>query len=151
MSGWYGHTIHVDITNNIKFPKFGGKLGMLDDILSSESDNLERKMNYIGSQIAYNIAISSQTLQRKAITELDAVDTGRLRESIRITGSGLTSYVGTDLFYAEQVHDEGFKGTGNINVKWPNGVGPRPWTDISSDILFRDVDDIVSGLINRNF
>lgn len=151
MSGWYGHTIEVNIQKKIKTPSYDGKLGFIDTILSEEISHLERKMTYIGSQISYQIALSSQTFQRRAITELDAVDTGRLRDSIRITGNSLISYVGTDLYYAEDVHDIGIKGSGSLNVKWPNGVGPRKWTEVSASNVANSIDGIVEGVLNKNF
>ena len=151
MSGWYGHVVSVNIQNNIKFPKYTGKLSLINPFITEEVNRLDKKVKFLGSEISYNVALQSQIAQRNAITELEAVDTGRLRHSVKITGSGLTSYIGTDLYYAQTVHDEGFRGNGGINVKWPNGVGPRPWTVVSTEVVVRSIDSIVESSLNKIF
>ncbi len=156
MSGWYGHTITVNIDESFKFPKIGGKLAFLNPYVNEEVDRLNRKLKFAGSRISYDIALMSQTYQRRAITDLDAVDTGRLRDSVRITGNGLTSHIGTDLFYAETVHDIGYKNQtifniNGITIRGHSDIGPRPWTEVSAGMVLEKIDGIVDGHLNKIF
>lgn len=151
---WYGHTVELKINDNAKFPKYKGKLSFLNGIASTETNRLSRKMRFMGTQIVNEIAHRSQVHQRNTITELGAVDTGRLRDSVRITGSALRASIGTDLYYAEQVHDIGYRNQKifNINglvIRGHSDIGPRPWVDRSADRLVSDIDEIVTANIDK--
>ena len=151
MSGWYGHIVKVNIQNGIDFPNFSGRLSIINPFVKEETARLERKVKYLGAQISYEVALHSQIAQRDTITKLKAVDTGRLRESVKITGNGLTSFIGTDLYYAEQVHDIGYKRSGSINVRKSHGIGPRPWVTISAERVAGEIDSIVKSSFEKAF
>lgn len=156
MSAWYGHTITVNIDNGFKLPRVGGKLAFLNPYFDKEVDTLNRKLKFAGARISYDVALMSQTYQRKAIEDLGAVDTGRLRDSVRITGEGLNAHIGTDLYYAEQVHDIGYKNQKifNINgliIRGHSDIGPRPWVDASASMVADKIDGIVKDNLNNIF
>lgn len=152
MPKWYGHTVEVKISDEINFPKIKGKLSLVNDIISDETKRLQKKLNFMRYQLTSEIALRSQIIQKNTITELGAVDTGRLRESVRIVQSGNHAEIGTALGYAETVHDIGYKHQSifNINgiiVRGHSNIGPRPWSDISAKNLAGEIDDVVSGMI----
>lgn len=154
MAGWYGHTITVEVQDGFKFPKFDGRLSFLNSITDYETRRVSRKLNKAGEEILGELALRSQFAQRDIITELGAVDTGRLRDSIQISTSGLTANIGTSLFYAETVHDIGYKNQTifNINgiiVRGHSDIGPRPWVEKSFELLEEKVDGVVNASLNK--
>lgn len=156
MPGWYGHTVSVEVDDKYNFPKYSGKYSFLNDILSEENERIHNKFKNLGESIANDIALDSQMVQRNTITELEAVDTGRLRDSVKVTGYGLTRQIGTDLFYAKTVHDIGYKNQKifNINgivVRGHSDIGPRPWSEIAAGEVADHIDGIVRSKVDEVF
>lgn len=153
MPKWYGHTVEVKIDDEFNFPKFGGRLSFVDSIISDEMNTLRKKLNFMSAQLTSEIALKSQIIQKNTITDYNAVDTGRLRESIRIIQSGNHAQIGTDLYYAEQVHDIGYQhqkifNINGITVRGHSNIGPRPWSDTAAESLAGEIDELVSGMIH---
>ena len=147
MTGTYEHIIRLNVQNSIRGSSFKSQFAGLNSFLSSEIDRLERRVKFSGVKIVNELALESQRVQRDTITQLGAVRTGRLRDSIRVTGSGLEAHVGTSLYYAQNVYEGecsiDVKGGGSIVVKYR--AGPRPWTEISASEFERSIDGIVKG------
>lgn len=143
MPGTYEHVIRLKVQNTIR-GKFRSTLPGLGGYLSQEVDRLERRLKFQGALIVDDLALSSQKAQRDTITRLKAVRTGRLRDSIRVTGSGLEAHVGTSLYYASYVYEgEGPVWSNGTIVVREYGAGPRPWTEISASEFERGIDGIV--------
>ena len=154
MAGWYGHTITVNIDDTFKFPSLTGRTSIINRDIQNEIARLNRKLKFTGSQISYDIAKISQIHQRNTITKLGAVDTGTLRDSVQITGNGLVSTIGTSLYYASTVHDVGYQNQKifNINgliIRGHSDIGPRPWVDVSAEMVADEIDGIVKEHLSK--
>lgn len=157
MPGTYEHIIQVEI--NDELPTIPSTpiidiAPIINEILTS----VKKQVNYKATGLTNELALTSQTLQQAVITSLGAVRTGRLRDSVQVSGGGLTAHVGTSLYYASYVHD----GRGhvypqsrkylhwgdNIYVKEAGPVTARPWIDISSDMFEGAIDIIVENYLS---
>lgn len=152
MPGTYEHIIRMNIKRGKRIPQFSGPLSCINSFITSEYDHLNRRLGFVGTQIVNDLAISSQKAQRDTITRLKAVRTGRLRDSIRITGEGLEAHVGTSLYYAQYVYEGWGPVSDNYNKSKVNvreyRAGPRPWTEISATEFERSIDGIVADGLN---
>ncbi len=157
MPGTYEHIIQVEIDDQL--PTIPSTpLVDIAPLINETLEHILHQLNYKATGLTNELALTSQQLQQAVITSLGAVRTGRLRDSVTVTGGGLTAHIGTSLFYASYVHD----GRGhvyprsqkylhwgdNIYVKEAGPVAARPWIDISSDMLEGAIDIIVENYLS---
>lgn len=151
---WYGHTVTVNVDDSFRFPSITGRASIINRDIQNEVGRLNRKIKSTGVRISYDIAKISQIHQRNTITELGAVDTGTLRDSVQITGNGLVNTIGTSLYYAETVHDVGYRNQkifhiNGLTISGHSDIGPRPWVDISAEKVADEIDGIVKGHLTK--
>ena len=161
MPGWYGHDVdlHIDTSGlNAKID-----LAPPCDILASEvnSDLAEigAKANNAKGLLIEQIGEASRSSQIQSLSGYGSNKSGRLAGSISVESSGNHARIGTDLFYAEYVHDGRGSITANGNVLhffndgeevFVKSVGPsspRPYTDDSAGVLDTKIDEIMNSFM----
>lgn len=158
----FGHTIsldfHLDDIEEISLP---GEFQEVADCANNEVLNTMKTLESNVPNILDQLAIDSQQLQQEALSKYGSIVTGKLYESISISGGGNTRDIGTDLFYARYVNDGRgpvyaknakclhfiTKGGVEIFTKSVGPASPRPYIEDSSEELTTVIDELVTEVV----
>ena len=163
MPGWYGHEIEVNIDKSGANSKIDlvSPCEVLANEVNSEIANMVGKVEGGVGGLVSEIAHLSHDLQVSALTGYGSNKSGTLVGSITEESSGNSARIGTDLFYAQYLHD----GRGSVtatNAKvlhfyndgvevFVKSVGPstpKPYVDDSSRILSARIDSVIGKYLD---
>lgn len=161
MPGWYGHEIDVKVdTSGLRARvDIAPPCDVLASEVNSDLSDIGARANAGKGLLIGEIGEASRSLQVQALSGYGSNKSGRLAGSITTESSGSHARVGTDLFYAEYVHD----GRGSVSagsgvlhffddgeevfVKSVGPSSPRPYTDDSSGMLDARIEEIMNSFM----
>ncbi|MBO7210084.1 MAG: hypothetical protein J6V44_03605 [Methanobrevibacter sp.] len=160
MPGWYGHDIDLQVdTSGLRANiDLASPCDVLAVEVNADLAEIGAKANAGKSSIISEIAEASRDTQVQALTSYGSNKTGTLAGSITPEVSGSHAHVGTDLFYAEYVHDgrgsvsagEGvlhfFNDGEEVFVKSVGPSSPRPYTD-DTGMLDMRIEEIMNSFM----